>query len=87
MGDLDEVGAFAERAGRAIGGDDLAWAGDPAAVEALLGLAADAAHGITRPAAPMATFLAGLALGRAGADPDGLEVAIAQVRATLPPAG
>jgi len=35
-------------------------------VTALLDLARVAAHGVTRPAAPLTTFLAGYAAGRAG---------------------
>lgn len=34
----------------------------------LLGVAADAAHGVSRPSAPLTTFLVGLAAGRDGAD-------------------
>lgn len=45
---------------------------DDRAVEVLLDLARDAAHGITRPAAPLATFAVGLALGRQGGDVDAL---------------
>lgn len=42
---------------------------DPSAVDRslLLDLARDAAHGVARPAAPLTTFLVGLAAGRAGA--------------------
>lgn len=36
-------------------------------VQVLLDLARDAAHNVARPAAPLATFAAGLALGRAAA--------------------
>ncbi|MEO3972714.1 DUF6457 domain-containing protein [Streptomyces sp. CAU 1734] len=36
----------------------------------LLDLARDAAHGVTRPAAPLTTFLVGYAAGRAGGDPE-----------------
>jgi Domain of unknown function (DUF6457) len=36
------------------------------AVTAVLDLARDAAHGVARPAAPLATFVAGLAVGRSG---------------------
>jgi Domain of unknown function (DUF6457) len=39
------------------------------AVTVVLDLARDAAHGVARPAAPLAAFAAGLATGRAG---DGL---------------
>ena len=38
-------------------------------VDTVLKLAADAAHGIVRPAAPLTTFLVGVAIGRAGGDP------------------
>ena len=43
---------------------------DPASVDRnlLLDVARDAAHGIARPAAPLTTFLVGLAAGRAGGD-------------------
>lgn len=42
---------------------------DPAAtdVQLVLDLARDAAHGVARPAAPLTTFLVGLAAGRRGA--------------------
>jgi hypothetical protein len=38
-------------------------------VDTVLRLAADAAHGVMRPAAPLTTFLVGVALGQAGGDP------------------
>lgn len=38
-------------------------------VEAILDLAADAAHGVVRPAAPLTTYLVGVAVGQAGGDP------------------
>ena len=43
---------------------------DPAAVDRtmVLDLAREAAHGVARPAAPLTTFLVGLAAGRDGAD-------------------
>lgn len=54
---------------------------DPASMRALvLDLARDAAHGIARPAAPLTTFLLGIAVGR-GADRD---TAAAAVRALIP---
>ena len=50
-----------------------AWAGaaarrlgvtlEPGDVAALLDLAKDAAHGVTRPAAPLTSYIAGLAVG------------------------
>lgn len=79
-----EVEAFAGRAVAAMDDESLAWVGDPATVEALLALAADAAHGVVRPAAPIATFLAGVALGRSGGDPAALEQALTRIRAAIP---
>ena len=38
------------------------------AVTLLLDLARDAAHGVARPAAPLATFVLGLAVGASGGD-------------------
>ena len=51
--------------------------GDPAvlseeAVTLLLDLARDAAHGVARPAAPLATFVLGLAVGASGGGADDL---------------
>ena len=79
-----EVEAFAGRAVAAMDDESLAWVGDPATVEALLALAADAAHGVVRPAAPIATFLAGVALGKSGGDPAALEEALDRIRAAIP---
>jgi hypothetical protein len=55
---------------------------DPAVVDRdlVLDLARDAAHGVARPAAPLTTFLAGLAAGRNGATTDAIEDAAAVVR-------
>jgi hypothetical protein len=47
----------------------------------VLDLARDAAHGVARPAAPLTTYLAGLAVG-AGADPG---TVAATIRALIPP--
>jgi hypothetical protein len=49
--------------------------------DAVLDLAAVAAHAVVRPAAPLTTFLAGLAAGRAGGSPDDIRAAIAQATA------
>jgi hypothetical protein len=49
------------------------------AVTLLLNLARDAAHGVARPAAPLATFAAGLALGRTGGGLDELTAATERV--------
>lgn len=43
---------------------------------AVLELARDAAHGVARPAAPLTTFLVGLAAGRAGASAEDIERAV-----------
>jgi hypothetical protein len=50
---------------------------DPAAVDRdlLLDVARDAAHGIARPAAPITTFLGGLAAGLEGGGPEEVRVA------------
>lgn len=45
-------------------------------VEQVLDLAADAAHAVVRPAAPLTTFVAGLAAGRAGGSADDVREAI-----------
>jgi hypothetical protein len=50
-------------------------------IDEILDLARDVAHGVERKAAPVATFLAGLAAGRDGGDPDAVKRAIATVRA------
>ncbi|MGI9186927.1 MAG: DUF6457 domain-containing protein [Gaiellales bacterium] len=81
---MEDVEAFAGRAVAAMGDERLAWVGDPGTVEALLSLAADAAHGVVRPAAPIATFLAGVELGRSGGDPAALEQALAAIRRAIP---
>jgi hypothetical protein len=55
---------------------------DPRTVDRdlVLDLAREAAHGVARPAAPLTTFLAGLAAGRAGGAPEAVESAAATVR-------
>jgi len=50
---------------------------------AILGLAAAAAHGVTRPAAPVTAFVAGLVAGRQGGSPEEVAEAIAAVRALI----
>lgn len=45
----------------------------------LLDLAREAAHNVARPAAPLATFAAGLALGRSGGDMAELQAVIARI--------
>lgn len=50
---------------------------DPATVDRdlLLDVARDAAHGVARPAAPLTTFLVGLAAGRNGGTADDVRAA------------
>jgi hypothetical protein len=54
---------------------------DPAAVErdAILDVARDVAHNVARPAAPLTTFLVGLAAGRSGATAEAVRDAAATV--------
>jgi len=56
---------------------------DPARVDitAVLDLARDAAHGVARPAAPLTTFLVGLAAGQQGGDAEAIAALIARVQA------
>lgn len=56
---------------------------DAVDVEQVLDLAADAAHGIVRPAAPLTTFLVGLAAGRAGAKDTDVADAVARAEALI----
>jgi hypothetical protein len=61
---------------------------DPALLEpasTLLDLARDAAHTAGRPAAPLTTFLVGLAAGARGGTPAGLESAMATALRYLTP--
>ncbi len=60
------------------------WVGDRDTVSWALDLAKDVAHGVARPAAPVATFLAGVAIELAGADdPQALERVRGQLSRTL----
>ncbi|REK69826.1 molybdopterin-guanine dinucleotide biosynthesis protein MobA [Aeromicrobium endophyticum] len=52
-------------------------------IDAVLDLAADAAHGIMRPAAPLTTYLVGVAVGRAGGDPARVAEVIERVRVAI----
>ena len=71
MSDLEE---WAERAAAELGLDD---SGD---LGLLLRLSKQVAHGVVRPAAPVTTYLLGVAVGR-GADP---QEAAARLVALLP---
>jgi hypothetical protein len=54
--------------------------GDPPDRDLVLDLARDVAHGVARPAAPLTTFLVGLAAGRAGGSPEDVRAAAAKVQ-------
>lgn len=49
-------------------------------VDAILDLAREVAHGVERKAAPVSTFLAGLAAGRAGGDAASVQRALETLR-------
>jgi hypothetical protein len=51
---------------------------DPFDANVVLDLARDVAHGVMRPAAPLSTYLMGVAVGR-GADPSAAAAAIAEL--------
>lgn len=70
----------------------VAWAADLAAelgveqvldLDTVLDLAADAAHGVMRPAAPLTTFLVGVAIGQAEGDPDRVAEVLERVRVAI----
>lgn len=52
-------------------------------VDAVLDLAAEAAHGVMRPAAPLTTYLVGVAIGQAGGDPARVAEVLERVRAAI----
>lgn len=56
---------------------------DPALVDVaeVLDVAGDVAHQVARPAAPLSLFVAGIAVGAAGADPGAVDDVLARVRA------
>jgi hypothetical protein len=55
---------------------DLGLDGLEVDVDQVLDLASDAANAVVRPAAPLTTFVAGFAAGRAGGKPDDVREAI-----------
>jgi hypothetical protein len=59
---------------------------DPASVDQklLLDLTKDVAHGVARPAAPLTSFLVGLAAGRAGGSADDVRRAVDTIAALIP---
>ena len=58
---------------------------DPVDVALLLDLAREAAHAVARPAAPVTTYLLGLAVAR-GADPDAAAATLTELAREFPPA-
>jgi hypothetical protein len=54
---------------------ELGVEADAVDVDLLLAVARDAAHQVARPAAPLTTFLVGLAAGRAGGGADAVQQA------------
>ena len=52
-------------------------------VDVVLDLASDAAHGIMRPAAPLTTYLVGVAIGQAGGDPAQVAEVLERVRVAI----
>jgi Domain of unknown function (DUF6457) len=56
---------------------------DPVDTGLVLDLARDVAHGVARPAAPLTTYLLGLAVGR-GADPRQAAAAVTALAAAWP---
>lgn len=56
--------------------EELGLSGLVLDVDAVLDLASVAAHNVVRPAAPLTTFLAGLAAGQAGGSPEDIRDAI-----------
>jgi len=56
---------------------------DQVPVGAILALAAEAAHGVTRPAAPVTAFVAGLVAGQHGATPEEIADALAAARSLI----
>ncbi len=62
---MSELQDWANKVARELG---LPAAVDQTEVDLILDLARDAAHGVARPAAPLTTYLLGVAVGQ-GADP------------------
>ena len=72
---MDELSDFAAALAEALELEDV-----EVDVARVLSLAADAAHAYVRPAAPLATFLAGVAAGRSGGTTAAVESALAQAK-------
>jgi hypothetical protein len=72
---MNELSDFARDLAAALGLDEVA-----VDVADVLSLAADAAHAYVRPAAPVATFLAGVAAGRHGGTAESLADAVSRAK-------
>ena len=72
---MDELSDFAAALAEA-----LELEGVEVDVAHVLSLASDAAHAYVRPAAPVATFLAGLAAGRSGVTAESMASAVDQAK-------
>jgi pyrrolidone-carboxylate peptidase len=70
-----ELNDFATALAAELGLDDVEFD-----IAAVLDVAADAAHGVMRPAAPVTTFLVGLAAGRSGTTAESIAAAMATAR-------
>jgi hypothetical protein len=82
---VENLYAWAREAAEAAGVP--AWTAEREAVAHVLDLARDTAHGVARPAAPVGSFIAGVAVGLAGAaDPELLARVRATLEGTIPPA-
>ncbi|HUP99929.1 MAG TPA: DUF6457 domain-containing protein [Aeromicrobium sp.] len=68
---MNELSDFARDLAAALGLQDV-----DIDVTDILSLASDAAHAYVRPAAPLATFLAGVAAGRSGGTAESLAEAV-----------
>lgn len=73
MTDLDDWAAHVA--------EELGLSGLVLDVDEVLDLASVAAHNVVRPAAPLTTFLAGLAAGQAGGSADDIRDAISRATA------
>ncbi len=74
----DPLDAWVRELAEALGVDPSS-----ADIDALLAIARDAAHGVARPAAPLTTFLVGLAAGRRGGSAEAVDQAAGIARNVL----
>jgi Domain of unknown function (DUF6457) len=82
---VENLYAWAARAAEVAGAP--AWTAEREAIGQVLDLARDTAHGVARPAAPVGSFIAGVAVGLAGADdPELLARVRTALEATIPEA-